>query len=158
MKTFRDYLIEETTRGTYSSLRLSERSQHKLYTWLEKNDIPHSLEAKEYHCTVVYSRKAVPELSNKDVDTPIAASASGWKILGKDECLVILLDSAKIEDLFDVATKLGAESDYDEYMPHLTVSANFTGKLPKDLPPFKLIFDEYVVEELDTEFSYSAGD
>jgi len=49
---------------------------------------------------------------------------------------------------------MGATSDYDEYIPHISVAANYTGELPKEVPAFLIVLEEYIVEELDLDYSY----
>lgn len=156
MKSFREYLSEAEKKektGTYASLKLKESSKKRLMKWLNDHKVKNIVDEEDFHCTVVYSRKAIPELADKKVKLPVSATIAGWKILGKD-CLVLLINSAKIEKLHEDAMEMGATHDYDEYIPHVTVATEYDKDLPEEIPPFKLFFDDCVVEELDLDFSY----
>ena len=154
MKTFREYLIEVESegKGTYASLKLKPTSQKRLSKWLKATNITTNIDPEEYHCTVVYSRKYLPELETKEVHLPQSATVSGWEKLGNT--LVLLLESKSIEKLHTDAKKMGATHDFPEFIPHVSIASDYTGELPEEIPDFKLFFNEYKVEELDTEYSY----
>lgn len=157
MKLFSDYLklveSEEKKKGTYSSFQLSDNTSKKLHNWLEKYKIENLVEIDKYHVTVTYSRKAVPEISKLNPKLPIKVKAIGWDIFG-DDLLVLKLDSTKLGAVYDANIDMGATSDYDEYIPHISVAANYTGELPKEVPAFLIVLEEYIVEELDLDYSY----
>ena len=153
IKTFSQFLAEEeASKGTYSSLVLSEKSKQKLHAWVKSQDITNSAEADSYHCTINYSRKAVPAIAELKPTLPIKAKVKGWDLLGpagEKNVLVLLLDSSAATDLFKETKELGAISDYPEFIVHVTIAAPFTGQLPTKYPKFTLVFDEFKVEELD---------
>lgn len=158
MKLFSEYLKEseeqKKKKGTYSSFQLSDDSKEKLHSFLEKNNIGGSLiEVDKYHVTVTYSRKAVPEISKINPELPIKVKAIGWDIFG-DGLLVLKLNPSKLVSSYNEAREMGAESDYDEYVPHITVANEYVGEIPKELPKFFITLVEFLVEELDLEFSY----
>ncbi|VVC05824.1 Uncharacterised protein [uncultured archaeon] len=157
MKNFHEYLMEvekEEQQGTFASLKLDEKSVQKLSEWVAEHKIVNAIEESKYHCTVVYSRKKVPELEDFSVKLPIRAHFYEWKILDGN-VLVLVLKSTRIHSLFDQTKKLGAESDYSEYIPHVSIATNWAKKdLPSEIPDFSIVFNEFKVETLDEDFSY----
>ncbi len=157
LKMFSEYLAEEenkTSTGTYSSLVLSDLSKSKLKTWVTKHHISNAASAETYHCTINYSRKEVPAIEKLTPNLPIKANIKGWDLLGPNNeknVLVLLLDCPDAEQLFEDTTKLGAISDYPEFIAHITIAAPYSSELPKAYPKFTLVFNEFKVEELDLE-------
>jgi hypothetical protein len=150
-KTFIDYLNEtlDETRGTYASLKLCDKNSEKLHSFMHTLNIKNLSSMDDYHCTIVYSKKFVPEIEGIKPKLPINAVGTEWDILG--DCLVIKLKSFEIVKLNSTCMEFGATSDYDEYIPHITVATDFFGEIPKTLPKMKFNFDEFVVEVLDED-------
>lgn len=164
MKSFRDYLMETENaahkKGTYASLDLNKKSQKHLFTWLSKHDFKNIVEPSEYHCTVLSSRKAVPEVDKWEIDLPIVVHAAGWKIFPtKDDkkCLVLEVQNSKISDIhYKAEEELGATWDFPDFVPHITVCLDYKEDTePRNLPKFKLVFDNFSVSELDLDFKSS---
>ena len=158
MKLFSEYLaeVESHSDGTYGALLLTSDSRKKLHNWMEKQSIESLVDPTDYHCTVTYSIKSVPEISNIEVKFPIVTTIKGWEIFGDDKkMLVAVLDAPDAKKLFDQTIKMGAKSDYPEYVPHITVATNYNDKVPEKIPTFKLTFYKFKVAPLDTEFSYN---
>lgn len=165
MKNFREYLQEAEkqihNKGTYASLKLNEKSKKILYNWLIKNGFENLAAQESYHCTVLYSRKTVPEVSKWEVEFPLTARPIRWRIfptnndITKDgHCLVLEIKNPIINKLHYKAEELGATYDYDEYIPHVTVCTSYDkDEVPNILPKIKLAFDEFEVTELDLEKS-----
>jgi hypothetical protein len=162
MKTFKTYLMEAEEKnkskdGTYASFKLSAKSSDKLHKWLEDQKIPNLSPANDYHVTILYSRKVVTDdLKEWDVSVPIRAKIDHWKIFPMqtgEKCLVMVLDQKKFDTLHDkIIDDLGATHDFPSFIPHVTVSTNYTGKtVPDELPKFPLSFDEFSVEKLELD-------
>lgn len=155
MKTFREYLMEaEKEKGAYASLKLDVRSQEKIANWLEEHEIPGDLEKpKNYHVTVAYSKKPIPDLKSYEPDLPITVSIKGWHIFPTQDdgsCLVLDVDDPKLQKIFKHIMSMGASWDFPEFKPHITVvPKGFKGPKPKNHPKFKIKFDEFKVEDLD---------
>jgi hypothetical protein len=159
MKSFREYLIEAEKadeKGTYASLGVDVNSRKKLYKWLEKQKIENLIDIAEYHCTIVYSTKAVPEVENIDVNFPIKAKPKEWKVFGTDNLLVLVVDNPEIVELFKKTRKMGAESDYPSFVPHISVAKNYKGDVPDALPKFLITFNSFKVGTIDEDFTYNA--
>jgi len=82
----------------------------------------------------------------------------GWEIFGDDKILVALLTSKSIVALNKDAMEMGATSDFDSYVPHVSVATGWEGDTPDTFPKFTIEFDEYEVKELDLDFEYKAED
>jgi len=157
MKLFSEYLAEaeEHKDGTYGALLPTQTSREKLHEWMEKQDIPNLVESKEYHCTVVYSTKPVPEVADILAPVPFSATVREWKVFGEDKMLVAALDCPQAQKLFDKTIDMGAKNDYPEYVPHITVALKYEGDVPKEKPEFKIVFHKFKVSPMDADFSYS---
>lgn len=163
LKSFRDYLMEaESTdieaSGTYACLVPTIETKNKLHSWLKEKNIENLLEEKDYHCTVVYSTKAVPEVANIPTKFPIVAKPKEWKIFGTDNLLVLAIDSEPIVKLFDETIALGAKTDYPSFIPHISVAKNYTDQIPSDLPQIDIIFNKFKTSSLDEDFEYDSED
>lgn len=160
MKTFREYLTEavenEHKAGTYASLSVDKTCREQLHSWLTENEVGGDLlDATDYHCTIVYSRKGVPEIANIEAPLPIKAEPKEWKIFGDDKILVLAVTNPKLNDLFNKTRDMGAESDYPSFVPHVSVATNYKGEVPATIPDFPINFTKFKVNELDADFSYN---
>lgn len=151
-------LLEEAEKqmsGTYAKLTLNDTSKDKLYTWSEKQEIDNLIRTDEYHVTVTFSRKAIPELAKLDPKLPIKVKPIGWEVFGKDNLLVLKLSDNKLAKIFQSAMDMGATYDFDEYIPHISIAKDYKKNVPENLPDFEILLDEFVVEELDLDYEYS---
>jgi hypothetical protein len=151
MKTFKDYLFERhNIGGTYASLILSAKSGNKLHAFLEELDLDNLVEEKDYHCTLLYSRTEVDAIRNEDFMLPCYAEPTGYEILGEeDKVLVLLISCSNAKRLHRIfINEYGGTHDYDDYAVHITICNSFSGSLPTELPKFKLVFDDMLVEEI----------
>jgi hypothetical protein len=161
MKRFSEILLEISKDklhpdGTYVSVNLSKENSKELDEWVSNQKITNPIDSKEYHTTVVYSRKGIPEAKSHDMKLPIEASLKEWKLFdtqGGTKCLVAILDSKELQKHhLEYKTKFGATHDYPDYHPHVTVSYNFTGDLPTEKPSLNLKFDSKTFKALDHTF------
>lgn len=138
--------------GTYVSANLSKSSSKKLYDWVSRQNIPNLIDFKDYHSTIVYSRKGIPKAKSYDLKFPIEASIKAWKLFDSengDKCLVALLDCQDLEKYhLEYKNKFGATYDYEKYNPHITISDKFNGNLPKEIPNINLKFNSKTFEPL----------
>jgi hypothetical protein len=161
MKLFSEYLAEAEAAeqshkdGTYASLSVKKIGRDKLHSWLEKQKIEGLVDPKEYHCTIVFSTKPVPEVKDIPVPFPIKAKAIGWDIFGSDKMLVLKITNPKLFDLFDKTVEMGAVSDYPSFVPHISVATGYKGDIPTKIPSFLIQFDKFKVGPLDRDFEYN---
>ena len=169
MKPFRTYVSEaeeaEAPKGTYAKLTLDLSSTKRLEQFCKEQGID-SIPGKDYHCTIVFSRKAVPEIADYPVHLPVSAHVTGYTIFptssAEDEnqqSLVLTLESKYLQQIFKTfMDDYGAESDYDEFIPHITLTYNWQGvKVPEELPHFNITFSEFIVEELNLDYVKDKG-
>lgn len=143
--------------GTYMSAKLSQKSQKQLDDWVSKNNIPNPADPSQYHTTIIYSRKGVPEATQYDLQLPINAKIKEWKIFPTQtgaRCLVAIVDSPEIEQHhMNIRKQYGATHDYPDYHPHVTVSYDYgNGSVPSDIPVFPIEFDSREIKPLDPSF------
>jgi len=121
---------KKTPDGTYVGLKLSEESCDRLYEAAKKLQIPNILDKKDYHTTLIYSRKYLPDFKAEgELYPPIAATIAKLEIFtGKDgdqKVLVAVLDCPElIERHHLIMNEFKATYDFDEYKPHVTLSYN----------------------------------
>lgn len=173
--TFRERMeyLEEVKRknkamkhpnGTYVSVKLSKASREALDKWSTEHNIPNPINPKDFHTTIVYSRKGVPEVVNYNIDLPIKTKIKGWKIFPSDSgmkrCLVAVVDSPELEKHHEtIHNKYGASYDYDDYIPHITFSYDYgPAKIPTDIPDIELVYDRKSIQALDPEFTSEKDD
>lgn len=146
-----DYLFESSNiTGTYSALLLSEDSREALYSFCAKLGISNLVPAEDYHCTLIYSRNPCHEVVNEDFNLPCGGIPIGYKILGVEKkVLVIELmcpNAANLHEKF--VSEYGATHDYETYIPHITISGEYDGDLPVDIPEMIIEFTGLIVEDL----------
>lgn len=148
----KDYLFESAhPGGTYSCLIPSVDTREELYAYCASLNIDNLEEPDEYHCTLIYSKKACPDVAEEDFNIPCKALPIGFKVLGTDEKVLVLEvycpNAVRLHELF--MEKYGATHDYPEYIPHITVASDFDGEVPADVPEFEIIFNGQKIEELN---------
>ena len=118
--------------GVYALCEYQDDSLIELAKWIEAHDdlIPMPVTSDNIHTTVVYSR------SNFQIPTDVDAFnqalselkfyPAGLTILGRQnddkKALAILLDAGPLIDLHNMLKESGASHDFDDYIPHITVS------------------------------------
>lgn len=144
--------LTEIANGTYASFQLSPASAKLLYDFCEEMRLPDRVEIDDYHCTIIYSHAPCPEVSQEDFNLPCKAVPKGYKLLGTEVVVLVLeLECPNAEFLHNrFMEKHGATHDYDEYIPHITLTKSYYGTdLPADLPPFDIMFTGNTVEEIE---------
>ena len=149
MMSFKDH--QKHKHGTYASLNLSAVSSKQLFDHI--SSLSDKVAKEDYHCTICYSRKPVPEIENLKPTLPIEAQSLNYKIFptkdGKN-VLVLRIKSEEIDSLHKDTMDLGAQYDYADYKAHITIG--YADNLPNiPLPDFQLVFDSFNVEGLDPE-------
>lgn len=141
--------------GTYINVKPTKDNKKELYNWVVDNEIGNPLNRDEYHVTVIYSRNPCPNAKYYDFNLPIEGKICGWEIFDANigRCLVARIESKQLNDINnDLMTKYGATSDFDSYKPHITVSYDYKGDKPKDIPNINFSFDMVEVKGLDTNW------
>tara|TARA_R110000823_G_scaffold207786_13_gene338341 strand:- start:575 stop:1027 length:453 start_codon:yes stop_codon:yes gene_type:complete len=144
--------------GTYAALTPDGSSIKKLIKLQQNLRLSNPLPSGELHMTVMFSRKTVEEANDFPTIINIQATGENLKILdGRKPAIVLLLDSPEAGVLFKHFMQLGATHDYDEFMPHITLSYDYTPAdalrmLQYELEPgLKIRFNEFSTNDLDLE-------
>ena len=148
---------ETHSDGTYISAQLSKVDSKNLYEWCLDNKIPNLADPEQYHATIIYSRKGIPEVKTFKFDTPITASIEGWDIFPTQtggKCLVARLESSELTKYHKtIMSEYKATFDYDSYKPHITVSYDYDkNSPPKECPKDLVVFSKVEVKALDPQF------
>lgn len=174
MMSFRERMeyLEEVKRknskmrhpdGTYVAVKVSKPTQKVLDAWSKEHNIPNPIDPKDFHTTIAYSRKGIPDVVDHEMKLPIKAKIKEWKIFpsanGK-RCLVAVVNSPELEDHHEVIhATYGATYDYPDYIPHITFSYDYgSGKVPTDIPDVEIVYDRKQIEPLDPEFTSAKED
>lgn len=159
MINFKDWLMEEKhPDGTYVAARLTDDSKKALDKYVTDAKFPNAADPKEYHSTVIYSRKGVPDVKDYKFELPFEAKIKEWKIfdtkLGSSgKCLVAIMSSPELEKAHkEIRAKYGATHDYPDYHPHVTVSYDFPDPLPKEVPDMVLEYGSIEIKPLNPNF------
>lgn len=144
--------------GTYVAAKLTKASQSALDYFVTEAGITNAADPKQYHSTVIYSRKGVPDVKNYKFKLPFKAHIKEWKLFdtqfGKSgKCLVAIMDSPELEKAHrDIRQQYGALHGFPDYHPHVTVSYDYDGPLPKVIPGVALTYGSIEIKPLDPEF------
>jgi len=163
--------ITEENKGTYAGLKFSEDTVNRLINYAQNNDVPNILSEDEFHSTLLYSRKFLPEYKPKGMlDTSSLATPEKVEIWEspanafKDKatrCLVLKYNCNEQVDRFNqLMDEHDATYDYDEYKPHTTLSYDVGDLQVEDFSAVeeigKLEIVEEYVEELNLDKNYDS--
>jgi len=138
--------IDRASNGTFAGARLADVTVQGLQRFQRENDIQNPIPPEKFHVTILYSRKPCPEYEPAGkYPAPIAADFLAWDLFPsqKDKdgnhsnCLVMKINSPELRARHRyLMDKHGATFDFDEYIPHLTLSYNAGDVLLEALPEF----------------------
>ena len=141
-------------KGTYVGLRVLSPANSQLYSHFVEAKIPvkKSTFDKRLHMTVIYSRKHCPNLKVSPAIKHVAEFID-YDIFtgsGTERVLVIKLSAPSIiARHVQLMAENNATYDYPTFIPHITISYDFTGDII-GLPPidFPIILGEEYSEDL----------
>ena len=157
--------------GTYAAVHFDEHTIDKLQRYVKDNKIPNGVAPNKMHCTLLYSRKHLPNykpLGNLDEvleGTPSVLEKwpsqpdSNGKV---SMCLVMKFDCDKlVERHKNLMKEHDAKFDFDEYTPHVTLSYDVAGMKVKDLSNIKETVDKITIiqeygDDLDLDWRKSS--
>ncbi len=122
---------KKTPEGTYAAVKFNDQAVDQMHNFCNDNDIPNPLGRGEFHATLIYSKKHLPDFEpQEEVDwnaTPIGFDV--WKSEANSfkekatYCLVMKLKCAELTDRFNyIMDNFDATYNFDEYIPHVTLS------------------------------------
>ena len=153
---------KQDTKGLYVAVKYNQSAGDDLLDFIKKYNIPSTMKSEDFHTTLICSRKFadIKELEDDLVDSEIVAEPTElhvFETFDKKRALVIKLDCPYLEERHKyLMQKYDLEYDYDEYIPHITLSYDIGEmKVPKDVkfPEFFRIQAEYK-EDLNLEKNY----
>ena len=151
----------EGKKGTYAGVKFSDDTVDALIAYCRDNMITNALGAKDFHSTLLYSRKHLPdyepagELPEPYIGTPkefdVWPSPPNAFKEKETNCLILKYDCEELVDRFNfLMDEHDATFDYDEYTPHVTLSYDAGDLDASTLPAFTgqlEIVSEYEEEE-----------
>ena len=137
--------------GTYVSLKVKNNSE--FYNWFKKQGI--NVEDKEnLHCTLSYSRKEFIHKENKEEVIVSPNKIKSIEPLGNDGAIVLKFESDEMQKRFNQCMSEGATYDYDEYIPHITITYDGKDLNLKDIekPNFDIVLHNEKTEPLNLDW------
>lgn len=132
--------------GTFAGIRLSQKTVNEIKRYQIDNDVQNPTQSHKLHITLLYSKKPCPGYRPFGTyNPPIKGTYEALKIFESkpDEsgntanCLVMVVDCPElIERQRYLVEKHGATFDFDEYIPHVTLSYDAGDVLVESLPEF----------------------
>ena len=150
--------------GRYVGVHFDEKTKRLLSDIVKGENIKDPTPADKMHSTIVYSKDN--KVDGYDVqgkmDEPIEAEINDFDLFNTSDgkCLVAKLQSDELRNRHNRARELGASYDYDEYIPHVTLSYNANDLGDEDLERLrkkyvgsKLYADEEYEEPIERDWS-----
>jgi hypothetical protein len=144
----------ENTKGSYAAVKFSPETVKALEAYQFDNNIPNPLAADEFHSTVMFSRKYIPEFELLDHVPDWEGIFTKFGIFDSDgdNALVLKYDCHELSERFDeIIKKYDATWDHPSFIPHITLSYNVEDLDPSSLPKFEepiIIVSEFA-DDLD---------
>lgn len=136
------------TDGVYMGVRPIGASIHLLHDWILEQGIPNPVAAHAAHVTVLFSKTPVDV--QPDRSREYHAHGVRFEVLrhrfDKTDALVLVLETPALVARHKELIERGGSHDYEEYLPHVTLTTNVENFDWKALqvPHFSLIFgNEY---------------
>jgi cation transport regulator ChaB len=144
--------LEKTQAGTYVSMRVKNADQ--LREWFEGQGVK-MMPSSELHTTISYSRTPFAFQPSSHVIEIHPLKILGVQSLGAEGAIVMKLQSDELQARFNACMSAGATYDYEEYIPHITLTYDGIGLDLNSLqmPPFPIVLYKETVEPLDLGFS-----
>jgi len=136
-------LVEKKLPGTYAGVRFDDDTLQAFEDYVSDNEIPKP--NHNWHATLLYSNKNLPNYTPIKYDKPFNGKATGFDLFDTDKSVLVLKFSCpnlekRHKELMD---EHNATWDYDEYIPHVTLSYDGKdidiSKLPKFEKPIRVI-------------------
>lgn len=123
----REIVVESKSKGTYIGVRYSKSSENIIKDFIKENNIPSPDSIKDnggIHTTLIYSRKVLDDFKPKKNYNGTSVKIKGYKKLGENKnCLVMELTAPELVKRHkQIRKEHGATHDWNEYIPHITLS------------------------------------
>jgi len=144
--------LEEIAKktGTYAGVKFSDKTLEKLSKYVSDNEIPNP--NNDWHCTLLFSKKFLPDYEPIRYEKTLKGKPSGFEFFGENKDTLVLKFtcpelSNRHKELMD---EHDATYDFDEYIPHVTLSYDAKDVSIEDLPRinFTIEIEKEYKEEL----------
>jgi len=143
-------IAKKVPDGSYVAVKYDDESRDKLYEFAEKMNLPNLLPKSKYHTTLIYSRKYNPDIKEDQSLYPLKIKGKELHVFDTQDnkrALVMKFDSPELVERHNfLMSEYQLQYDYDEYIPHITLSydigdmdVDFSGKFP-----IMTVTEEYV--------------
>lgn len=106
---------------TYSSYKLSVESAEKLSQWIKDSEIIEPIAQEDLHITITNSEETVDIIPSEKT---IILKKEDFVIGSLGRALVLFVESEELEKIHASAIEAGADSKYDKFIPHISLSYN----------------------------------
>ena len=144
------------SKGSYAAVKFDADTIKALAEYQAHNNIPAPLDKDEFHATVMFSTKYCPAFEALGEGLDWSGEFTDFDIFPSDEdnALVLKFSCPELEQRFaDIMQTHDASWDYDDYLPHVTLSYNVQDLDHTALPAYTgpiIIVSEYGTDlELD---------
>lgn len=142
--------------GTYVSALVDDETKKKLDNWVTANKIENAADPDQYHSTLIYSRKGIPDVKDYNIKLPITGEISEFKLFPTKtgpKCLVAIVDAKALDETHKNIRKIyGATHDFPDYHAHITLSYDYSGDIPGEVPSIPIKYDKIEIKPLDPDF------
>ena len=132
--------------GTYFSIQPSVGSRMLLNSVISEYGIKNPIPLNKIHVTIIHSKKPCPTMRFYTPDMPIWGVANRFELFGTKvgtKCLVLIIDSPKINFLYDELQIYEPTTDFPTYRAHMSLTYNFEGECPHLKEPVPIRFDTH---------------
>jgi hypothetical protein len=166
-------IASQKSKGSYAGVRFDQATIDAITQFLQAAHLPNATAPDKLHSTLLYSRKFLPDYQPLgEIAPPLVGKPTEfvvWETSPKDpgeqkaRCLVMKYDCPDLVERHHLLMKQhGATYDYDEYIPHLTLSYDIGDTDVDSLPQFSDYIDAInIVEEygepLDLDWATTNG-
>lgn len=125
--------------------------------WAKSQGFENTLEAKDLHCTIAFSKKEV-EWSTIEKDRNSLRVKGGQRSvvpLGDMGAVVLKFQSDKLTERWEYYKERGCSFDYESYTPHVTITYRGVGKVDlSKVRPYHgpLEFGPEIMKEVDLDW------
>lgn len=134
-------IAKKVPDGSYVAVRYDEESKDALYEFAKNLNLPNLLPKEKYHTTLIYSRKYNPNIKIDQSLYPLKVKGNELHVFETQDnkrAAVMKFDSKELVERHNfLMSEYQLEYDYDEYIPHITLSydigdmdLDFSGEFP----------------------------
>lgn len=142
--------------GTYVGMKVSKETRDNIWNMTKSLEVPNPLDKKDYHVTVIFSRKYLPTFSAKGkLKEPLIGKPEKFEIFparNDKNCLVLRFSCPELNKRHHyIMNTYDAKYDFDQYKPHITLSYDVGDFDPSGIDPSTYIDEIELTEEYDEE-------